>query len=86
MSDPTVVPVPTPEAEAILAELAAAGDDFLTPTAAAKILRLQPNTIRRLVRDGDLAHLPIPRSGRIRIPRSEIARLATTVVTVRASA
>ena len=78
MSTPTVLVDLTPEAEAILAALADA-PEFLTPSHAAEILHVQPNTIRRMVREGDLAHLPITRSGRIRIPRSEIARVATTV-------
>ena len=78
MSTPTVVVALTPEAESTLAELADA-PDYLTPNEAASPLRVQPNTIRRMVREGELAHLPITRSGRIRIPRSELIRIATTV-------
>jgi excisionase family DNA binding protein len=78
MSTPTVTVAITPEAEAMLAELADA-PDFLTPADAAEKLHVQPNTIRRMVREGELAHLPITRSGRIRIPRSELVRIATTV-------
>jgi hypothetical protein len=86
MSTPTTV-VLTPESAAILAELADA-PDYLSPTEASKALLevLQPNTIRRMVRDGDLAHLPITRSGRILIPRSELVRIATTVRNVPESA
>ena len=78
MSTPAVVVALTPEAEAMLADLAGA-PDYLTPNEAAEKLRVRANTVRRMVRDGDLAHLPITRSGRIRIPRSELIRIATTV-------
>jgi excisionase family DNA binding protein len=74
----TVTVAITPEAEAMLAELAGA-PDYLTPNEAAPLIGVQPNTVRRMVRDGDLAALPITRSGRIRIPRSELIRIATTV-------
>ena len=80
--DATVVVDLTPEARAILAELAGE-PDYLTPNRSAELLKVRANTVRRMVRDGELAHLPITRSGRIRIPRSEIARVATTVRAVR---
>ena len=54
-----------------------ANDPLLTVTEAAERLRVNPETIRRMLRDGRLHGVqPVGRRGGWRIPSSEVERLA----------